>query len=534
METNLNQNHLFNRVAAILLALGATISIANFTVTSLCADDNLIGSRPNIVFLLADDMGWNQPGFNGGKKELTPNIDALARQSTRLTQYYTHSVCAPTRGALLTGRYAFRNWMDWRSEDFGKPSYLQALGLTLAINKKGQPTRRIHALPTEERTIAEALKEANYHTSIVGKWHCGEWLPEHLPMAQGFMHQYGHYAWGINYFNKSIVHNAPARFAVYDWHRNQKPVKEDGYATNLFAAEAERVIAGRKKAAQDGDHNPFFLYVPFNAVHGPLDIPPGFKGNKTDPLAIRDAMLKSLDQAVGKIVKAINNNGFGDDTLIVFSNDNGPVLEQMSKPYRGTKNTTFEGGVRVPCLVRWPGKSKPDAKINEMMFVADWYSTFISLAGGEHKQELAVDAIDMTEMLFAGKKSKRDEIIFEVTGSVRLPTIRSGKYKLMGEALYDIEIDPSEMNDISDEFPDVANRLSKRLAAVGAERPPLGDKPLLMDPPLPYIYGMNENKDVPQWLKDHVDQIRSKQPKKWAAGETPWPQAPKGAHAAKQ
>jgi hypothetical protein len=104
----------------------------------------------------------------------------------------------------------------------------------------------------------------------------------------------------------------------------------------------------------------------------------------------------------------------------------------------------------------------------------------------------------------------------------------------MGEALYDIEIDPSEMNDISDEFPDVANRLSKRLAAVGAERPPLGDKPLLMDPPLPYIYGMNENKDVPQWLKDHVDQIRSKQPKKWAAGETPWPQAPKGAHAAKQ
>ena len=247
METNLNQNHLFNRVAAILLALGATISIANFTVTSLCADDNLIGSRPNIVFLLADDMGWNQPGFNGGKKELTPNIDALARQSTRLTQYYTHSVCAPTRGALLTGRYAFRNWMDWRSEDFGKPSYLQALGLTLAINKKGQPTRRIHALPTEERTIAEALKEANYHTSIVGKWHCGEWLPEHLPMAQGFMHQYGHYAWGINYFNKSIVHNAPARFAVYDWHRNQKPVKEDGYATNLFAAEAERVIAGRKK-----------------------------------------------------------------------------------------------------------------------------------------------------------------------------------------------------------------------------------------------------------------------------------------------
>lgn len=525
--------HSFKSFIHCVTAIGILLGTA-LIFDRVSAAEDFVGRRPNIVFLLADDMGWNQPGFNGGKSELTPNIDLLAKKSTRLTQYYTHSVCAPTRGALLTGRYAFRNWMDWRSEDFGKPSYLKALGLTLAINKNGEPTRRIHALPTEERTIAEALKEANYHTSIVGKWHCGEWLPEHLPMAQGFMHQYGHYAWGINYFNKSIVHNAPARFAVYDWHRNQKPLKEDGYATDLFAAEAERVIAGRKEAAEKGDDRPFFLYVPFNAVHGPLDIPPGFKGDKNDPLAIRDAMLKSLDQAVGKIVKAIDDNGFTDDTLLVFSNDNGPVLEEMSKPYRGTKNTTFEGGVRVPCLVRWPGQSKPNSEIDEMMFVADWYSTFISLAGGKHKQDLPVDAIDMSEMLFAGKKSKRDEIIFEVAGSVRLPTIRSGKYKLMGEALYDIESDPSESKDIAADFPAVVKRLSTRLAAVGAERPPLGDKPLLMDPPLPYIYGSNENKEAPQWLKDHVDQIRAKQPQEWAAGETPWPQAPKGAHAAKQ
>ena len=118
------------------------------------------GSRPNIVFMLADDMGWNQPGFNGGKKELTPNIDKLAGESLKLTQYYTHSVCAPTRAAFLTGRYAFRTWSDWRSEDFGKPSYLKALGLTLAHNERGEPTRRIHALDTNERTLAEALQEA--------------------------------------------------------------------------------------------------------------------------------------------------------------------------------------------------------------------------------------------------------------------------------------------------------------------------------------------------------------------------------------
>ena len=143
--------------------------------------------------------------------------------------------------------------MDGDLKIFGKPSYLKALGLTLAQNEKGEPTRRIHALSSSEITIAEVFKEAGYFTALVGKWHCGEWLPEHLPMGQGFMHQYSHYAWGVDYYNKTIVHNTPARFAVYDWHRNQKP--REGYATDLFAAEAERVIAARRKI------NRFYTYL---------------------------------------------------------------------------------------------------------------------------------------------------------------------------------------------------------------------------------------------------------------------------------
>jgi arylsulfatase A-like enzyme len=505
-------------------------SLAGIFPALLQAKDHA-GSRPNIVFMMADDMGWNQPGFNGGKKELSPNIDKLAAESLSLTQYYTHSVCAPTRAAFLTGRYAFRTWSDWRSEDFGKPSYLKALGLTLAHNDRGEPTRRIHALDTDERTVAEALKEAGYRTALVGKWHLGEWLPEHLPMGQGFDHQYGHYAWGIDYYTKTIVHNAPARFAVYDWHRNQKPLQEDGYATDLFAAEAERYIAAR---AKQKDNKPFFLYVPFNAVHGPLNPPPGYEGDPKDTLAIRDAMLKNLDAAVGKIVGAVDEHGFKDNTLVVFTNDNGPVLEEMSKPYRGTKNTTFEGGVRVPCLLRWPGHTKPGTANDGMMFIADWYSTFISLAGGSHKQDRAVDAIDMNGMLFKGKKSPRKEIIFEVEGSVRLPTIRKGNYKLMGKMLYNVKKDPGEKQDLAAKRPEVVKKLAARLAEVNAQRPKLGDKPLLMDPPLPYIYGQAENREAPAWLKTHVDAVRAKQPTKWAPGTTPWPQAPKGAHAAKQ
>ena len=140
----------------------------------------------------------------------------------------------------------------------------------------------------------------------------------------------------------------------------------------------------------------------------------------------------------------------------------------------------------------------------------------------------------MTDMLFNGDESVRDEIVFEVSGSVRLPTIRKGDYKLMGDMLFNIKEDPGEKNDLAKEHPEIVKKLSKRLELMANQRPPLGDKPLLMDPPLPYIYGQKENQLPPKWLVEHVDKVRSKQPKEWAPGTTPWPQAPKGAHAAKQ
>lgn len=510
-------------VLLLLVSLSLGCASGGATPAKVMAEkvEAVSGSRPNIVFILSDDMGWNEPGYNGGDRRLTPNIDKLASQGMKLTQFYTHSVCAPTRGAFLTGRYAWRNWMDWRSEDFGKPTYLERLGLTLAINERGEPTRRIHALPTEERTVAEALREAGYATAIIGKWHCGEWLPEHLPMAQGFDHQYGHYAWGIDYYTKTIVHNAPARFAVYDWHRNQKPLKEEGYATDLFAAEAERMIAAQKKNAEG---KPFFMYLPFNAVHGPINEVPR---HATKDVNARQAALKCFDDAVGRIMKALEDNGLADNTVLVFANDNGGLTQAMSDPYRGTKNTTYEGGVRVPCVVRWPGRVAPGTEHDGMMFIADFYSTFITLAGGKHEQALPVDSIDMTAMLFAGRQtSPRTEVAFEVKGSVRAATLRAGDWKIMGDRLYNIEEDPYERFDVASKFPQVFARMKARLADLAAQRPPLGDKPLLMDPPLPFVYGMHENNEVPQWLIDHVQSVRATQPTEWAEGETPWPQAP--------
>lgn len=477
-------------------------------------------SSPNIVFILADDVGWSEFGFNSSSKKYTPNIDQLKQEGVSLTQFYVHAVCAPSRTAFLTGRYPFRNWTDWRTEDFGKPSYLEMLGMTLSKNAEGEETRRIHALPTEERTIAETLKEAGYVTALAGKWGCGEWLSEHLPLGQGFMHQYGHYAWGIDYTNFTIPHNAPARFAVYDWHRNQQPLQEDGYATDLIAKEVVDLLGKHEETHGD---KPFFYYVPFNAIHGPFEEIPRY----VEQYGKRYAALKILDDAVGDIVKALDKNGFTDNTLLVFTNDNGAIRDSMNAPYRGTKNTNYEGGVRVPCIVKWPGKIRPGSSHDGLMHITDFYPTLASIAGASLEQELPLDGMDLSSMILEGVESSRTEVIFEVSGSVRFPAIRSGKYKLIGEELYDLESDPTESRNLAERHPDILQQLKSRVEAVGNERPPMPSMDLLMSPALPWVYGEEENKQTPEWLKEHMRGIRAKQPKKWAEGTTPWPQAPK-------
>ena len=500
------------------LSLGLLVSLATLMVASpvSLAAPAASGSRPNIVFMLTDDMGWSEPGFHGGNEALTPNLDKLAEQGMELTQSYVHAACSPTRAAFLTGRYAFRTGMDWRSEDFGKPSFLRRLGMRLPLNDEGVPTRRIHALPAEARTLAEALKQADYFTSIVGKWHLGEWYERHLPMAQGFMHQYGHYGWGVGYYNKMIPHNAPARFAVYDWHRNQKPLQEEGYSTDLIAAEAERVIA------KQSDDKPFFLYVPFNAVHGPIGKVPRY----TDQYSPREAALKCLDDAVGRIMTALKKHGFSEDTLVVFINDNGGLTDEINDPYRGTKNTNYEGGVRVPTVVRWPGRIEAGSSHDGMAFIADWYATFVSLAGGEIKDNQSLDSHNLSDMLLNGEASPRDQIIFEVAGSVRPPAIRRGDYKLVGGELYNIAEDPYETNNIASEQPKRVERLRSRLKqAAKTRRDPAQNAPL-MDPPLPYVYGKQENSDPPQWLIEKVEARRLDQAGDWSEAQTPWPQAP--------
>ena len=267
---------------------------------------------------------------------------------------------------------------------------------------------------------------------------------------------------------------------------------------------------------------PFFFYVAFNAIHGPLEEIPRY----TEKYEKRYAALKCLDDAIGRIIGALDQYGYRHNTLVVFANDNGGLREEMNAPYKGTKNTNYEGGVRVPCVMSWPGILKPNTSNDGMMHIVDLYNTFITLAGGNLKQERKVDGMDMTDMLFAGKASPRDEIIFEVSGSVRLPAIRKGDYKLVGKELYNIAVDPSESENIASKYPQIVERLSQRVAEAGTERPPMPDVSRLMSPALPWVYGQQENANAPEWVKEEVRKVRATQPKEWAPGTTPWPQAP--------
>jgi arylsulfatase A-like enzyme len=472
--------------------------------------------RPNIVFIMADDMGWSQPAFNGGNPDLTPNIGRLANDGVRLNQFYGQSVCSPSRTALMTGRYPFRTWMDWRSEDFGKPEFLERLGLTLPKLPSGEATRRIHGLPTSERTIAEVLRDAGYYTAITGKWHLGEWKKEHLPLQRGFMHQYGYYAWGVDYMKKTILHHTPSPYTVYDWHRNEVPLYEEGYTTDLITDEAVRVIADR------ANRGPFFLYVPYGAVHGPLTHAPRYIAD----YGVSGATLKILDDGVGRILVALEQSGVSENTLVIFTNDNGGLTEESNRPLRGKKDTNWEGGVRIPAVLRWPGKIAPKAVHNGLMHMTDFFPTLIAAAGAQVDPRRPIDGYNLLPALLNSTPSPRNEIVFEVTGSVRVPAIRQGDYKLVGHELFNIAADPNETKDIATLHPDVVARLKQRILDMSNQRIPLGEMSDLMSPALPYVYGEMENRDPPAWLRTIVDEVRSTQPKSWFTGETPWPKPP--------
>lgn len=459
-------------ITTLLACLGYSVSMASI--------------QPNIVVILADDMYWHHPGFNGGPVS-TPNLDRLASNGTSLTQFYVHSVCSPTRAAFLTGRYPFRNGMEERSHG-----------------------NDVAGMLLDERTLAEALKEAGYATAIIGKWHLGNWYKEHLPMQRGFDYQYGLYGALISYYGK-------ARDRFYDWHRNEQTIRQDGYSTDLIVDEFVKVLDAY------ASKQPFFFYVPFNATHGPDEAPAEmvekYRGMVQRKLGeksltrqdefnvVKYAMLESMDTGIGKIMDSLEQNGLIEDTLVVFFNDNGGRKE--NPPYRGGKGQNYEGGTRVPCIFHWPGKVAANKQTDEMIYVADLYPTLINAAGASLEQELPIDGFDVWDVITQGERSPRSEIVFSLPGDfvdTGNKAIRRNDYKLVGEELYNIAEDPFEKKDISTEKPEVFQALNQRLSTLLSERrsPEKHTKISQVIDRSILVFGEEENSDPAAWLESYV------------------------------
>lgn len=416
--------------------------------------------RLNIVFILADDLGWKDVGYHGSEIK-TPNIDKLAKSGVRLEQFYVMPVCSPTRASLMTGRYCIR--------------YGLQTGVVLPWADYG--------LPLNERTLAQALKAAGYSTAIIGKWHLGTITPAYLPRGRGFDHQYGHYLGAIDYFTHR-------RMGGLDWHREGKALEEKGYTTNLLGKDAVGVIK------KHDFKQPLFLYVPFNAPHAPLQAPKKYiekyKQIKNKKRRHYAAMVTCLDDAVGRIVAALKERGVYDNTLIIFCSDNGGPLRQGANngDLRGGKGSLYAGGVRVVALASWPGHLKAGSAVHEPMHMVDMYPTLIKLAGGSLKQKLPLDGRDVWPTIAHGKPSPHREILFNVEAK-RGALLRDGwKLVVRGHALpltqktlpakgielFDYKNDPREKTNLAAKNPERVQQLLDRLNNYAREAVPSKNK----------------------------------------------------------
>ena len=429
---------------------------------SLCAQ---AAKQPDIVFFLIDDLGFADCGFNGGKEIKTPNIDRLAQSGAIIDSHYVQPVCSPTRSTLLTGRY---------------PTHTGVY--TIVSPGAGW------GLPLAERTLADALRSAGYRTALTGKWHLGEFEKAYQPNARGFDHQYGHFFGMLDYFTHE-------RTNKLDWYRNGEPLKEEGYTTHLIAKEACKVIAS-------GDSSkPLFLYVPFNGVHSPFQVPDSYlkpyahlQGNR-QKLA---GMLAAVDEAIGQIEAALKQAGRLENTLIVFSSDNGGPPPGDNTPLRDFKGSIFEGGTRAAAFATWPGRIPAGQRIRQPMHMVDWYPTLIKQAGGSLEQKLPIDGLDVWPMLTKQAASPHDAILSVSTQGPSRAAVRMGDWKLIVDggaddvastgkkkgkkadgkyeqvALYHLAADPAEAKNLATAEPERVKAMRVRLAELTKDAVPSG------------------------------------------------------------
>ena len=423
--------------------------------SALLTFSTALAAPPHILLIVADDLGWNDVGFNGGTRIPTPHLDQLAADGVRLTDFRSCPMCTPTRAGLLTGRYPHR------------------FGMMRAV----VPPWSTYGLPKAEQTLPELLDASTYtHRGIVGKWHLGHTTPAHLPNQHGFTRFFGHYNGAIDYFTHE-------REGELDWHDNKTPIRETGHATPLLADRAVQFIAS---APSD---KPWFLYVPFNAPHSPLqaeaDDLERFASIKNKRARIYAAMVHGMDRAIGRILQAVDDKGASDNTLVWFFSDNGGIPAYASNaPWRKGKLTVYEGGTRVAAALRWPeGGLKGGRTFSERCGYIDVAPTVLSMTQTTAPKNL--DGINLLPSLTRGAAiPDRPWFSWMDQNESAHASIHLGPWKLIrhgsvfsplpadrkGVELYHLDNDPGEQTNLAARHPDRVTELNNHLQKFGAQR----------------------------------------------------------------
>jgi len=389
----------------------------------------ILAQRPNIIYIMTDDMGYGDLSCYGNKKYTTPNLDKLASQGVKFVNAYAAApVCTPTRTALMTGRYPAKTPVGLL-EPLRGPKKDSAYGLTKDIP-----------------SLAMLMKASGYETVLIGKWHLG-FMPQQSPTKNGFDYFFGIRSGGADY----ISHQGENGTRAYDLYENDSLDYTKGYLTDLFTKRSVDFIKQK--------HNkPFFLTITFNAPHWPWQGP-------TDPAypdsiglaaggspAIYAAMMKSMDDGVGKIIAALDETQLTNQTIVIFTNDNGGERYSNNGSLSNSKMTLWEGGIRVPAFVRWPGKINAGITTQQVVITMDWTATILKAATAKADKEFPLDGIDLMPIL-TGKHNNIDRTLYWRTFQrTKHNAVRDGKWKYLkdekGEYLFDLSVDQEEKNDL--------------------------------------------------------------------------------------
>lgn len=394
--------------------------------------------RPNVVLIITDDMGYADIGVYGAKDIRTPNIDGLARDGIRLTDFYANAVvCTPTRAALLTGRYQHR------------------YGLETPL-----PNATDQGLPSTGHSLPRLLKNNGYATALVGKWHLG-YRPEHSPILHGFDYFFGFKAGYTDYYRHTAGTGEP------DLWENDAPTTQDGYMTDLIAARSIAFIernAGR----------PFFIDIAFNAPHWPYqtpDRPTVARDNaahlqpfseETSTRAEYVAMVERVDQGVGNILATLDRLGLSNNTIVIFTNDNGGEWLADNGPLFHRKATVWEGGIRVPAIIRWPGRIEPGRVSDQVGITMDLTASVLAATATTVPPEVKLEGINLLPIL-EGRAPETPRTLFWRTAGSRQRAVRSGDWKLVVDTgstfVFDLRTDIGERHDLARQRQDIARRL---------------------------------------------------------------------------